>query len=103
MIAPLFRNVATSGESTFGASIAKLTSLPPVARMSFASYQFLIENTAQYIGNFDRSGLLPYSWSSSAARSKASGCLRNSSHTIGAPAGNGPAEGALSKSPLHVT
>ena len=92
-----------SGESTFGTSIAKLTSLPPVPRMSFASYQFLNENTAQYIGSFARSGLRPYCASSSAARSSASGCLRNSSHTAGAPAGSGPADGARSNSPLHVT
>src|SRR5690348_13302061 len=40
LIAPLARKSATSGESRFGASIANFTSLPPVARMSFASYQF---------------------------------------------------------------
>ena len=85
-----------SGESTFGASIAKLTSLPPVARMSLASYQFLSENTAQYSGSFARSGLRPYVASSSAARSSASGCRRNASHSGGAPAGSGPADGALS-------
>ena len=92
-----------SGESTFGTSIAKLTSLPPVPRMSFASYQFLSENTTQYIGSFARSGFVPYCLSSSAARSSASGCLRNSSHAAGAPAGSGPADGAWSKSPLQVT
>jgi hypothetical protein len=59
MIAPLALSAAMSGESAFGASIAKLTSLPPVARMSFASYQFLRENTAQYSGSFTRSGLRP--------------------------------------------
>ena len=45
----------------------------------------------------------PYCLSSSAARSSASGCLRNSSQTAGAPAGSGPADGARSKSPLQVT
>ena len=34
--------------------------------MSFASYQFLCENTTQYIGMASRSGFLPYSASSSA-------------------------------------
>ena len=57
MMAPFARSSAMSGESTFGTSIAKLTSLPPVPRMSFASYQFLNENTVQYIGSFARSGL----------------------------------------------
>src|SRR5215217_3907734 len=40
MMAPLLRSSAMSGESTFGTSMAKLTSLPPVPRMSLASYQF---------------------------------------------------------------
>ena len=57
----------------------------------------------QYIGRFCRSGLRPYCASSSEARSSASGWRRNSSHTFGAPAGSGPAEGCRSKSPLQVT
>ena len=103
MIAPLLRSAAMSGESTLGASMAKFTSLPPVPRMSLASYQSFREKTAQYIGNFARSGLRPYCLSSSAARSSASGCFRNSSQTAGAPGGSGPADGARSKSPLQVT
>ena len=41
--------------------------------------------------------------SSSAARSSASGCWRNASHTAGAPAGSGPVDGWASKAPLQVT
>src|SRR5918999_2859089 len=52
---------------------SKLTSFPPVERISFASYQFLTENVMQYSGKFFRSGLLPYCASSAAARSRASG------------------------------
>jgi hypothetical protein len=55
-MAPLARTFATSGESNFGASIAKFTSLPPVPRMSVASYQFFQANATQYIGIFSRSG-----------------------------------------------
>ena len=102
MIAPLLRKAAISGESTLGTSMAKFTSLPPVARMSLASYQSFRDITEQYMGNFFRSGLRPYCLSSSAARSKASGILRNSSQTAGAPAGSGPSAGARSKSPLQV-
>src|SRR5665213_3940732 len=57
----------------------------------------------QYIGILPKSGLLPYCASSSAARSSASDCLRNSSHTAGDPGGSGPADGRRSRSPLHVT
>ena len=46
---------------------------------------------------------MPYCASSSAARSSASGCLRNASQAAGAPAGNGPVEGCASNAPLHVT
>ena len=102
MIAPLSRSCATIVMSCGGASIAKLTSLPPVERMSFASYQFLTVITAQYIGIFSRSGFRPKSASSSAARSSASGCLRNSSQAAGASLGSGVPGGA-SNSPLHVT
>ena len=90
-------------ESNGGASIANVTSLPDVDRMSFVSYQSLNATVTQYIGSAARSGLLPYCASSSAARSSASGCLRNASHSGGAPGGSGPAEGWASKSPLHVT
>jgi hypothetical protein len=48
------------------------------------------------------SGLLPYCASSSAARSSASGSLRNSSHTAGAPGGSAVPGGA-SNAPLQVT
>src|SRR6185369_1323954 len=102
MIAPLLRSAAMSGESTRGTSIAKFTSLPPVPRMSLASYQSLSEKTAQYMGRLARSGLRPYWRSSSSARSSASGIFRNSSQGFGAPAGRGPADGARSKSPLQV-
>ena len=37
--------------------------------------------------------MLPYCASSSAARSRASGCLRNSSQTAGEPGGSGPSDG----------
>ena len=47
----------------------------------------------QYIGSRARSGERPYCASSSAARSSASGCLRNCSHTAGDPGGSGPDEG----------
>ena len=60
-------------------------------------------NTTQYIGSFARSGFLPYCASSSAARSSASGCLRNSSQTAGEPGGSGPSDGRRSRSPLQVT
>ena len=76
---------------------------PPVVRMSFVSKESLKVNGMQYIGIAVKSGALPYCASSSVARSSASGCLRSSSHTAGAPAGNGPAEGAASNAPLQVT
>ena len=92
-----------SGESTFGASIAKFTSLPPVARMSFASYQFLSENTAQYSGSLsDRDCGRIARPAPRRARARPAAC-RNASHSGGAPAGSGPADGARSKSPLQVT
>ena len=71
--------------------------------MSIVSYGSLNAKGMQYIGSFARSGLVPYWASSSAARSKASGSLRNSSQTLGAPAGKGPLDGAVSKAPLQVT
>ena len=81
MIAPFARSSAMSGESVFGASMAKLTSLPPVERMSFASYQFLMrEHDAVHRQRLAGRDSVPYCASSSAARSSASGCLRNSSH-----------------------
>src|SRR5438552_15124199 len=78
-------------------------SAPPVERLSFISKGSLNENGMQYIGSFAKSGLRPYCASSSEARSSASGCLRNSSQTGGAPAGSEPLEGCRSRSPLHVT
>ncbi len=90
-------------ESNGGASMAKATSLPAVVRMSFVSYGSLNATVTQYIGNAARSGLRPYCASSSAARSSASGCWRNASHSGGAPAGSGPVEGCASNAPLHVT
>ena len=78
-------------------------SAAPVDRMSFVSKGSLNENGMQYIGSFAKSGLRPYCASSSEARSSASGCLRNSSQTGGAPAGSEPLEGCRSRSPLHVT
>src|SRR5262245_51710090 len=102
MMAPLARSCATTVMSCGAASIAKLTSLPPVERTSFTSYQFFTEITAQYIGMAARSGLLPYFASSSAARSSASGCWRNFSHPAGASFGSGVPGGA-SNAPLHVT
>ena len=103
IMAPFSRRSAMSGESFFGTSIAKLTSLPPVDRMSFASYQFFRENATQYIGSFSRSGLTPYCRSSSAARSSASGSLRYSSHATGQEAGSGPFEGWVSHVCLQLT
>src|SRR5262249_15612342 len=83
--------------------MAKLTSLPPVDRISFVSYQSLIENGMQYSGNFSRSGLLLNCLSNSVARSSASGCWRNSLQTNGHVARRVPDEGCLSHSALHVT
>src|ERR687896_2030892 len=103
MIAPFALSLAIGLESTGGTSMAKLTSIPPVERISFASYQFFWENGMQYIGNSSIGGLLPYRESSSAARSKASGCCRNASQPGGAPAGSGPDDGCASYTPLHVT
>ena len=57
MIAPLARSCATSVESNGGTSIAKLTSLFDVVRMSFVSYGSLNAATTQYIGSAARSGL----------------------------------------------
>ncbi len=71
--------------------------------MSIVSKGSLNENGMQYMGSAARSGARPYCVSSSAARSRASGCLRNSSQTGGDPAGNGPEDGCRSRSPLHVT
>src|SRR5439155_7479365 len=71
-------------------------SAAPVDRMSFVSKGSLNENGMQYIGSFPKSGLRPYCASSSEARSSASGCFRNSSHTGGAPAGSGPLDGCRS-------
>src|SRR5207237_514923 len=59
--------------------------------------------TTQYIGSAARSGLAPYRASSSAPRSRASGCRRNASHPGGAPGGSGPVDGCASNAPLHVT
>ena len=73
-----------------------------VVRMSIVSNGSLNENGMQYMGDFARSGRAPNCASSSAARSRASGCLRNSSQTAGAPAGKG-AHRFESRSPLHVT
>src|SRR2546428_931362 len=78
-------------------------SAAPVDRMSFVSKGSLNENGMQYIGSFAKSGLRPYCASSSEARSSASGCLRNSSQTGGAPVGSAPLDGGRSPSPLHVT
>ena len=71
--------------------------------MSFVSNGSLNENTTPYIGIVSRSGWRPYVASSSAARSSASGYLRNISHIGGAPGGSGPADGCWSKSPRQVT
>ena len=103
MIAPFSRSRAAIVESNGGASIAKLTSLFAVERMSFVSNGSLSAVTTQYIGMAARSGFLPYRASSSAARSSASGCLRNSSQSAGAPAGSGPVDGCASNAPLQVT
>src|SRR4051812_35044938 len=103
MIAPLSRRRATSVESVGGASMAKATSLPPAERMSFASYQSLTEKATQYMGIASKSGALPNCASSSAARSSASGCCRNASHSGGASSGSAPSATALSYSPRHVT
>src|SRR4029077_5432584 len=73
MIDPLSRSSATSVESSGGASMANFVSLPPVERMSFASYQFLTEKVTQYMGIAAKLGSLPYSSSSCLARSSASG------------------------------
>src|SRR5262245_55566656 len=93
LIAPFASMSATSGESNRGASIANFTSLPPVERMSVASYQLFHANTVQYIGIASRSGLRPYFASSSAARSSASGCARNASHAFGHDASSAPVDG----------
>jgi hypothetical protein len=58
--------------------------------------------TTQYIGSAFRSGCRPCA-SSSAARSSASGCLRNVSQDAGQLAGSGPLDGARSHAALHVT
>src|SRR5258708_5095160 len=71
--------------------------------MSLVSNGSLNENWMQYICIAAISGDRPNCASSSAARSRASGCLRNSSHTAGEPVDKGPADGRLSRSPLHVT
>src|SRR5688572_10185134 len=71
--------------------------------MSFVSNESLKENGTQYIGIAARSGVRPYLASSSAARSSASGSVRNSLQAGGAPAGSGPAPGALSNAPLQLT
>ena len=78
-------------------------SAPAVVRMSIVSNGSLNENGMQYIGSRARSGDRPYCASSCAARSRASGCLRNSSQTAGDPGGSGPDDGIRSRSPLHVT
>src|SRR5207247_10710392 len=78
-------------------------SAAPVDRKYFGLKGSLNENGMQYIGSLAKSGLRPYCASSSEARSSASGCLRNSSQTGGAPAGSEPLEGCRSRSPLHVT
>jgi hypothetical protein len=71
--------------------------------MSIVSNGSLNEKGMQYIGSCARLGAFPYCASSAAARSSASGYLRNSSQTPGDPGGSGPDPGALSRSPLHVT
>ena len=83
--------------------MAKFTSLPPVARISVASYQFLYEKLTQYKGFSASGGFLPYFASSSAASSRASGCFLNASHSAGQLAGNAPVEGCLSHSSWHDT
>ena len=103
MIAPFARSRATIVESNGGTSMANATSLLAVVRMSFVSNGSLNAATTQYIGIAARSGLRPYCASSSAARSSASGCWRNSSHTAGAPGGSGPVDGCASNAPLQVT
>ena len=80
--------------------VARVT--PPVERMSCVSNGSLNEKTTPYIGICSRSGCRPYVASSSAARSSASGNLRNSSHT-GCAGGSGPSDTCRSKSPLQVT
>jgi hypothetical protein len=70
--------------------------------MSLVSNGSLNENGTQYIGSAARSGALPYFASSSAARSSASGITRSVSHAFGEPAGSGPLDGCVSRSPLHV-
>ena len=103
MIAPLARSCATIVESNGGTSIAKLTSLFDVVRMSFVSKGSLNGRDDAVHRQRGRSGLRPYFASSSAARSSASGCWRNFSHAAGAPAGSGPVDGCASNSPLQVT
>src|SRR4051794_2499503 len=71
--------------------------------MSLVSYTSLKENATQYIGIAFRSGCLPYFASNCAARSRASGCLRNSSQTAGQLAGNGPDDNGASQVALQVT
>ena len=102
-MAPASLSLRISGESTLGASMAKLTSLPPVARSSVASYQFLKEKLAQYNGITSRGGLVPYFASSSAAISNASGCFLKASHSVGQLAGRAPLEGWVSHSSLQDT
>ncbi|MEJ1963067.1 MAG: hypothetical protein WDO56_16540, partial [Gammaproteobacteria bacterium] len=94
---------ATSGESALEASRAKFTSLPPVERMSFASYQFLIDITDAVHRELFEVGLRAVLLVQAAATSSASGCWRNFSQTAGAFFGNGPADGAVSNLPLQVT
>src|SRR5262245_32720116 len=71
--------------------------------MSAVSYTSLNENTTQYIGIAFKSGWRPYFASSSAARSRASGCFRSRSHWLGQLAGNGPEAGDASHSALQDT
>ncbi len=103
MMAPFSRRRAAMVESNGGASIAKVASFPDVDRMSFVSYGSLKATVMQYIGSAARSGSRPYCASSSAARSSASGCRRNVSHSGGAPGGSNPVDGWASKAPLQVT
>ena len=71
--------------------------------MSFVPKTSLNANGTQYIGSLLKSGLRAYCASSSAARSRASGCFRNASHADGHDAGSGPDEGFESQAALQVT
>ena len=99
MIAPLSRKLATRVESSGGASMANATSLPPAECMSFASYQFLTEKVTQYMGSSrGRDCCRTRRRAPRRARERPAsvGRLRI---PAGAPAGSGPAAGALSYSP----